>query len=205
MDLFIFLGDLRKNKHLNSVKIIKHDQQLIQALKTGSEQAFTEIYNLYWKKLLGLSIRYLRDQTLAEGVVQEVFISLWNKKELLQIDSLERYLATAVKYSTFKAIHKNNRHIEVESHVPVHEYYVEDEQIDARFLKDYLDSVVNTLPEKCKIVFKLSRDSQLSNHEISSSLNISEKTVEAHITRALKVLRFNLQKVGLSLLAFLFF
>ncbi len=187
------------------MKINLHDQELVQALKKGSEKAFTEIYNQYWKKLLSISYRYLQDKTLAEGVVQEVFISLWNKREIIEIETLESYLATAVKYSTFKAIHKNNRHTQVEGSVSTSDFYVEDEVIEARFLKDYLDGVVNTLPEKCRLIFKLSRESQLSNQEISSNLNISEKTVEAHITRAIKVLRVNLHKVGLSILMTLFF
>lgn len=171
----------------------------MDSFRKGDEKVFAEIYNVYWKKLLGIAYRHLQDKSLAESVVQEVFISLWNRRADLMIDSLDAYLATATKYCTFKTIQKSIRHLEVEHNAAKSDFYMEDEEIDARFLKDYINGVVENLPEKCRLVFKLSRESYLSNQEISDTLAISEKTVEAHITRALKVLRSNLQKVGLSI------
>ncbi|MEI5983449.1 MULTISPECIES: RNA polymerase sigma-70 factor [Sphingobacterium] len=188
-----------------SVKKLSENRKLITALKSGSEKAFTEIYNKYWKKLLAISYHILKDKEQAQEVVQEVFISIWNNRKEIEIDSIEGYLATAVKYSTFKVIYKNKRLNEIEQGLQQADSYLEDDKIEARFLKDYLDGVIEKLPEKCRIIFKLSRETYLTNQEISDNLNISVKTVEAHITRAIKILRINLHKVGLSLVFLLLF
>jgi len=188
-----------------SVKKLSENRKLITALKSGSEKAFTEIYNKYWKKLLAISYHILKDKEQAQEVVQEVFISIWNNRKEIEIDSIEGYLATAVKYSTFKVIYKNKRLNEIEQGLQQADSYLEDDKIEARFLKDYLDGVIEKLPEKCRIIFKLSRETYLTNQEISDNLNISVKTVEAHITRAIKILRINLSKVGLSLVFLLLF
>ncbi len=188
-----------------SVKKLSENRKLITALKSGSEKAFTEIYNKYWKNLLAISYHILKDKEQAQEVVQEVFISIWNNRKEIEIDSIEGYLATAVKYSTFKVIYKNKRLNEIEQGLQQADSYLEDDKIEARFLKDYLDGVIEKLPEKCRIIFKLSRETYLTNQEISDNLNISVKTVEAHITRAIKILRINLHKVGLSLVFLLLF
>lgn len=185
-------------------KVIYDEDYLILALKKGEEWAFTHIYEKYWKILLAVSLRSIHDQVLAEGIVQEVFVSLWNRRNQIEIKQLEAYLATAVKFATFKAIQRNKRHLEIESSLkPAQNYYSEDENIEAIFLKEYVAGIVEHLPPKCKLVFQLSRDQYLSNEEISQSLGISIKSVEAHITRAIKVLRVNLRKVGLEIIVFI--
>lgn len=180
------------------------DKELVSSLKNGEEWAFTHIYEKYWKVLLAISYKSINDQVLAEGIVQEVFVSLWNRRNELEIERLEAYLATAVKFSTFKTIQRNKRHAEIEGSLkPEQDYYSEDENIEALFLKEYVSGIVEHLPTKCKLVFQLSRDQYLSNEEISQSLGISVKAVEAHITRAIKILRINLRKVGLEIIVFL--
>ena len=183
---------------------IYDDKELIASLKNGEEWAFTHIYEKYWKILLAISYKSIYDQVLAEGIVQEVFVSLWNRRNELEIERLEAYLATAVKFSTFKTIQRNKRHAEIEvSLKPEQDYYSEDENIEALFLKEYVSGIIEHLPAKCKLVFQLSRDQYLSNEEISQSLGITVKAVEAHITRAIKILRINLRKVGLEIIVFL--
>lgn len=186
-----------------SSDIFSSDHLLLAALRTGDDRAFAEIYNRYWKRLLAISYANLKDKMLAEEVVQEVFVSLWNRRFELKINSLEAYLATAVKFGTFKALHKKRRHFEIENQIDRVDSYVEDQIIESRFLKSYLDDVVERLPEKCRLVFKMSRESYMTNKEIAQNLDISEKSVEAHITRALKVLKLNLQKIGILILLLL--
>ena len=181
------------------------ENKLLISLKEGDRNAFSLIYNTYWKRLLAVSYSHLKDKTLAEEVVQEVFISLWNRRMTLEIKSLESYLATAVKFATFKAIQRMKRHAEIENNLAKTDTEsVSDDYVDAKFLKEYVEGVVESLPDKCQLVFKLSRESYLTNKEISQNLSISEKSVEAHITRALRVLKYNLQRAGiLSLILFL--
>ena len=169
---------------------------LIASLKKGDEKAFTLIYDAYWKKLFAISCHILQDQCLAEGAVQDVFLSLWRNREIIQINTLESYLATAVKYSSLKLLKRNNRLSQIATELDYQDISREDQKIEAVFLQEFLNGILEKLPEKCQVVFRLSREQDMKNHEISEKLKISEKTVEAHITRAIKILRMNLNKVG---------
>lgn len=174
------------------------DQELLNSLKSGDKKAFAIIYDNYWKRLLSISYKIVGDKTLAEEVVQEVFISLWKRKETVEINVLESYLVKAVKFGSFKVFQRERRHEEIQnlvySNLP---HSFEDTNLDDRMLHQLVDEVVEKLPEKCRLVFKLSRESYLTNKEISQNLSISEKSVEAHITRALKFLKYNLQRAGI--------
>ncbi|MEC3878233.1 RNA polymerase sigma-70 factor [Parapedobacter sp. 10938] len=182
------------------------DEELIAALADSDQFAFTEIYERYWKKLLAISLRHTEDQTLAEEIVQEVFIALWNRRNQVVIRSLDGYLATAIKFGALKSIYKARRHQEIEQTNVYHaDQQLDEEKIDARFLKEYVDGIIEQLPEKCKLVFRYSREEYKSNREIAQALSISEKAVEAHITRALRFLRLNLRKAGIFCLPFFFF
>ncbi len=185
---------------------IDREENLASAWDTGEEWAFTSIYNSYWKTLLAIAYRLTQDKEQSEEIVQEVFVSLWSRRQEVNISSLPNYLATAVKFSTFKSLQRTKRQQELQqqefsTQIP----HLDEQTIDAKFLKEYLDGIVEQLPDKCRLVFRMSREELKSNKEISDELAISEKAVEAHITRALKVLKLNLRKVGLMISFILFF
>lgn len=170
------------------------DLELLDLLKLGSEEAFSEIYNRYWKKLLAIAYGICRDKTIAQEIVQEIFTGLWSKHTDLNIKSLNSYLSTAARLSVFKLIYRQKRRMQIESEQCKEELStLSEDQIEARFTQIYINELVETLPEKCKLVFKYSRNSGLSIPEISSELGISEKTVEGHLTKGLKILRLNLR------------
>lgn len=170
------------------------DIQLMELLRAGSEPAFTEIYNRYWEKLLGIAYGHTKDKSTAEEILQEVFLSLWNRKEVIEVQSLQGYLATAVKFSIFKQHQRQRRRIEIEqSEYKVQLLSEDEDEIDARFLKEYINGIVEQLPEKCQLVFRYSRESGLNIPEIAKEMNIAEKTVESHLTKALKTIRLNLK------------
>jgi RNA polymerase sigma-70 factor (family 1) len=178
------------------------DDQFTKLLQQGDRNAFTEIYNKYWKKLLAIAYNHTKNKTAAEEITQEVFISLWNRRESIQIKTLANYLATAAKFAIFKQIQRQRRQREIEASGYNYKPFSMDESaIDALFLQDYIDGIVNELPEKCRLVFKYSREAGLSIPEISREMNIAEKTVESHLTKALKVLRLKLRQSGLLVLA----
>jgi DNA-directed RNA polymerase specialized sigma24 family protein len=85
------------------------DDQLVSRLRLGDEIAFTEIYNRNWEKLLAIGYYHTQDKQTAEDIVHEVMISLWSRKTVLEIRSLQSYLATAVKFAVFKAIARDKR------------------------------------------------------------------------------------------------
>lgn len=187
---------------IRSFKMDRHlEDELIVALASGSELAFTRIYDRYWLKLLALAYSHTKDKQVAEGIVQDVFISVWKRKDKLKIQSLSNYFAIAIKFSVFKHKQREQRRREIElENCKSEEIIQDDARIEARFLEEYFRGVVEQLPEKCRMVFNYSRVKGLSNPEIAEEMKISEKTVEAHLTKAIKVLRVSLKDAG-----FLFF
>ena len=173
------------------------DAELLDLIKSGEHAAFTEIYSKYWKKLLAIAYNHTKDKSAAEEITQEVFISLWNKRRTMEIQSLDRYLATAIKFTVFNTFYRKRKRIsQMVSKMPFQESYEIEEEIAARFLQEQIDGIVNTLPEKCRMVFKYSREHGLTIPEIGKEMNIADKTVEAHLHKALKTIKGNLSDSG---------
>ena len=161
-------------------------------------EGFEEVYNLYVVKLCRIIYRYTKDYSTAESIIQNVFVSLWEKKDTLQIQgSVENYLVGAVKL----ALLEHNRKIAIrkdrlEDHL--FDYCGSANCTENEFafnaLKDKVDQLTDQLPCQCRRVYELCRVKGLSNKEIASTLLISENTVENHLTTALKFLRSNLKE-----------
>lgn len=175
------------------------DTQLISLLQNGDRGAFSEIYRRFWDKIFAVAYHRLPDRAEAEEVVQEVFLSLWKRRSTLQIrHTLHTYLSVATKY---QIINRQSRYYIKKNEISIEE--VAEQGINTtqlwfseRELRQELDKHINELPQKCRLIFKMSRELYKSNTQIAEELNVSEKTVEAHITRALKILR---GKLGLGL------
>jgi len=171
------------------------DADLMMSLREGNGHAFAEIYDRYWKRLLAVAYNHCRDKIIAEEIVQEVFISLWNRRQALCIDNINAYLATAVRLSVFKQYVRQKRRDQIKEQAadPIITTW-DEEKIYTRLLQQHINGIVEVLPEKCRLVFKLSRDEGLSIPEVAHRMGIAEKTAEAHLTKALKVLRLKLLK-----------
>ena len=170
------------------------DKELLEYLKEGSQEAFTEIYNRYWKQMLVIAYTFSKDKSVSQDIVQEIFAKLWVRKAELNIEYLNTYLGSAVRFSVFKLIYKQKRRLEIESQNVADELStLTEEQIDTRFIQEYINKVVEELPENCRMVFNYSRNYGLSTTEISMELGISKKTVEGYLTKGLKIIRLNLK------------
>ena len=177
------------------------ESELLHALHSGSEEAFTEIYEHYWLKLLALAYSHTNDKQDAEEIVQDVFVSIWRRRTTFKINSLSRYFAIAIKFSVFKFKQRQARKRVLEQENCQQEELSDDDQrMEARFLEEYFRAVVEQLPEKCRMVFNYSRVQGMNNSEIATEMEISEKTVEAHLTKAIKALRISLKDAGFLLL-----
>ncbi len=175
------------------------DQELTDLLGQGDYAAFTEIYNRYWNKLMAIAYNHTKDKSSAKEVVQELFVGLWKRKNTLSIKSLNGYLATAVKFSVYKQIDRERKHREIAQREYTQEAFTnEDHIVELKFLQEYINDQVQQLPEKCRLVFNYSRVKGLSNAEIAKEMNISEKTVEGHLTKGLKKIQVNLRNSGIS-------
>jgi RNA polymerase sigma-70 factor (ECF subfamily) len=182
------------------------DHQLLELIQKGDRLAFTELYNRYWDKLFIVAMNRLDDEHEAEEAVQEVFLSLWQRRSTLQLThSVNTYLSVAVKYRIINHLDKQYRKKRHIDHLTINAPREEDstsQWLSEKELRRQLEQGINNLPEKCRIVFLLSREEQKTNAEIAAELNIAEKTVEAHMTKALSTLRQTLN-ISVPLLIYL--
>lgn len=183
------------------------EDEIIQRLRNDDKKALSLIYNAYWKPLFMSSYNLLKDKELCEEIIQDVFIDLWNNRANIQIKiSLNSYLYACTRYKVFAQFRKQKiTRVELfEDLKKRFQYSTPETKIMHKELVEQIDVVVETLPEKCRKVYILSRRNQLSHKEIAEKLNISTKTVENHISYALKALRKALgPMLGVELLLFL--
>lgn len=182
------------------------DDQLVSALRAGDREAFAEIYNRYWSLLYRLAYQKLRSRETAEELVQDLFVSIWTKRNQSTIRELRPYLLTALRFSIINHIESLRVH---ERFVTYYESFLnqtDTEPTDELALQDLTDAVersLQALPEKSQQVFRMSRFEYLTIPEIAQRLDLSEKAVEYHLTRSLKVVRENLRDLGTLALFFL--
>lgn len=167
-------------------------------LHEGDELAFNEIFNRYFDKLISIAYNLLRDKQSSEEIVQEVLIRLWDRRYEVRVNSLNAYLAMSVKYSVLTSLSRQKRHENIIHTLKVNDSSEEtNELIYARFLQQYIDGLAGQLPDKCRTVFRYSRYEERTIPEIAALMDISQKTVEAHLTKALKFIRLSLKRYEL--------
>lgn len=167
------------------------NNMLVDLLAKDDEEAFTEIYNRFWQKLFAIAYNRLAETETAEDVVHDVFAGLWSNRNKIEIESLENYLATATKYLVLAKIKRKIKErsfaVSMES-APVIEMSSE----SSAHYKQILERVhqeVERLPEKCRLIFKYSRNEGLSTKQIAGRLQLSPKTVENQLNKALSRLK----------------
>lgn len=172
--------------------ILHVDQDLLSGLRLGEEESFLKIYNQFWPKLYVIALNRLNSRQAAEDVVQEVMTTLWQRRQEVQINNLEAWLSAATRYSVFRQLAKYG----AQTIVPITQQKEAsyEQPFDLGFLDRMLKDRIHSLPEKCRLVFNYSRQEGLSNKEIARHLDISEKAVEKHITKAIRNLRLSLKE-----------
>ncbi|MCF8335508.1 MAG: RNA polymerase sigma-70 factor [Bacteroidales bacterium] len=177
------------------------ERKNIEKLKQGDLKTLEYIFHLYSLPLTRYAYRFVEDEGRARDMVQEVFYKLWRDRENLSVDiSLEAFLYTCVKNeclnylkhekikSRYAWLQKRIRDKEVQ-------YYQETPEEDIRMeeLRRKIHEAIESLPEKSRQIFKMSRFEEKKNKEIAREMDVSLKAVEKHITKALKHLRENLK------------
>ena len=168
------------------------DNELLALLDKDSELAFSEIYNRYWEKMYSYSIRLTKSDEESADIVQEIFISLWNRKSDLTVrGSLASYLIKSARNLSLRYIERNIHLTDFSEKLT--EFIADtsqniEESISVKELERQIELGIEKLPKKMKEVYILSRNEQLSYREISLKLNISEETVKKQIHNSLKII-----------------
>jgi RNA polymerase sigma-70 factor (family 1) len=175
------------------------DEELLQLLQGGDETAFTDIYKRYWDRLYVVASHTLGSPQEAEEAVHDVFLRIWKMRDSLLIrETLQQYLAAAIKYEVIDRLRKQVRRRRLFNRFEQAAAVSSDptgEFIREKELTAELESTIRALPEKCQIVFRLSRGQGYSHREIAKELGLSENTVESHISRALQTLRHHFRRL----------
>ncbi len=190
---------------MNSYKTYD-DFALLALSKAGDEKGFSEIYDRYWALLYHHAYKLLRDEALAQDIVQEVFVTLWDKKDDLDLrSSVNAYLYAAVRNKVLNVIQKEKhqkRYLASIVHFVKSSEAITDHVLREKMLQEKIEKEVAHLPAKMRHVFEMSRIHHLSYKEIAQELQLSDKTVKKQVSNAIRILRFKLSSF-LSLLIWL--
>jgi RNA polymerase sigma-70 factor (family 1) len=170
------------------------DAELVELVRNESAEAFEEIYNRYWQRLYSSAYKRVGSRVTAEEIVQDIFASFWANRKTLLIQSLQGYLQAALKYKVINHYQKEavrKRH--AQQPAPHSSANATENAVFWNDLQRALVREVSNLPDKCQAVFRLSREENLTMKEVAMRLGISEKTVENHLSKALRILKVNLR------------
>jgi RNA polymerase sigma-70 factor (family 1) len=171
------------------------DEVLLKFLKISDALAFEEIYLRYWRQLYYNAFNRTSSKVVAEDIIQSVFTDLWEKRERHSIENISAYLQASVKYQVINyiktAISRKAHLSHIESRKT--EENNSDLELLVKELNDAIDKGIKRLPQKTQTIFRMSRFERHSNKDISRIMDLSEKTVEYHITQSLKALQLHLR------------
>ncbi len=173
------------------------EQQQLTALAAGDINAFEMIFRTHYQPLCNYAYTFLQDKEEAEEIVQSTFLSVWEKKEALAIRTgVKPYLYAMVRNACLNVIKHEKikqKHAVEELATGIHSHDSVSQAVASSELELRIQSAMEVLPEQCRLVFKLSRFEELKYSEIAEQLNISVKTVENHMGKALKIMREQLR------------
>ncbi|MES2238738.1 MAG: RNA polymerase sigma-70 factor [Bacteroidota bacterium] len=184
---------------MSETKAINNKLLVIELIE-GNEKAFSELFSTYCNDVYAYSLSMLKNQVLAEEIVQDVFLNIWLHRERLNPDlSFKSYVFTITRNLTFNLISKvaNSHKLKEEVFYVSQKSYspIEDTLAEADY--DVIkNKAIEQLPPKRRIIFEMSRNREMSYEEISKELNISVSTVKGQMSKALADIRVFLETHG---------
>ncbi len=165
---------------------------------TLNKRQFEQLFKSHFAYVCNFAVQYVGDHDTAQDICQKVFITIWEKRSTVSASRAKSYLFTAVKNRCLNYIRDQKKFrsrvldldcgdIEIE--------ITEDHEAEAEELKTRIEDALNELPQKCREVFEMSRYRGMKYSEIAKELDIAQKTVEAHMSKALKILRQRLKLI----------
>lgn len=169
------------------------NQIQLLALKNGSHKAFKAIYDLYNYPLHKYALTFIKDDELAEELVHEAFLMIWNRREILNEQfNIKAYLYKSIHNQALNYL-RHNKIVQKYFSEAIHSNSRINTSLPEPFLKKAIYEAIDHLPERLRQIFVLSRIEGLKHKEIATKLSISEKTVEVHIRNARIILRKKLK------------
>lgn len=187
--------------HISEEKSRRHINELFELIKLGDQKALESLFAIYFPRLNDFARKVVKDDVISQDIVQEVFVKIWEKRSEIETINLEAFLFRLVRNRCIDYIKHlkviNNRMQEILISSKYEELYRIDFVGDEPYvlieqeLKQKIERTIDSLPERCREVFILSRINGLKNKEIAEKLEINIKNVERHLSRALQAFREN--------------
>jgi RNA polymerase sigma-70 factor (ECF subfamily) len=171
---------------------VNNSSDIVTALRNDDEKTIESLFRSHYDPMCNYAFTILKDKDDSEEVVQQVFIHLWERRHLMEINtSIQSYLFRSVRNACLNRIkHAKVRSVYAEEISAIAQNSEPADQISTqKELQKQIHSAIDSLPEQCRLVFKLSRFEELKYSEIAEQLGISVKTVENHMGKALRIMR----------------
>jgi RNA polymerase sigma-70 factor (family 1) len=172
------------------------DELLVRLMRVDDNDAFNEIYKRYWKPLFQSARYKVRSDEIAEELLQNLFLNLWEKRAVHQIENLSAYLFGVLKYQIvnhYRALFLAEKYVDFAQSQLEEQVHAADVAVNIKEIVSIFEEVLQQLPQKTSRVFHMSRLEYKTTREIATALDIPERTVEYHITQSLKLLRQQLK------------
>ena len=184
-------------------------QDWFKQLRLGSNQAFENIYNEFWGSLYAIAYNRLKSKEAVEEILQDLFTDLWRRREGLNIKtSVGAYLHAALKYKILNHINSQTLRKTYSQEHPQYAQRSDDSTQKVLAFEELYESLqigLEKLPEKCRLIFKMSREEQKTSSEIAKELNISQRTVHTHIYNTIKFLKSELADYKVVIIIFSYY
>jgi RNA polymerase sigma-70 factor (ECF subfamily) len=185
---------------------LQSDEDLFAAVKRHDKKAFNQLYDRYWELVYKKSFSYLHDSEACMGIVNDIFVNIWEKRDVLNIITFKNYLTSAARYRVYNSIKASSASPlkYVEDYEKLDDLSVVYNNAESNFqvseLNNDLDKLLDKLPARCKEIFLLSRMRHLTNAEIAERLSISKRAVENQISLAVKYLKPHFKRYPIVIL-----
>lgn len=181
------------------------DYELVEKLQKGDLEAFDQIFKRYGDRLFGFALKYLKSKEETEGLVQDVFLKIWeNRKKIKKESSLKSYLFTIAYHNICRIFRKKQIHLKFieEAGIIENTAFNLEEQIEYKAALEWVNQLIEKLSDKQKQIFIKSRREGKSTLEIAEEMGLAPGTVDNHISAALKFLRKYISDENIALLLF---
>lgn len=167
------------------------DAILLQRLREGNHLSYRELFDRHWQRTYNAVYKRLKDHKCAEDITQDIFMNLWLRRDLVEIDNLPAYLATAARYGVYRAMEQQQVFVPVEDLVDVLRSSTDNADAPLLIKEFFLafEEAVGGMPPARQQIFRMRYIEGLTPEEIAERLNISPKTVRNQLGRALSAFK----------------